>query len=94
MVCPIAQVATVQLAAWTQTYLQVQWAAGWQFGFPEAGWGFAPNTFVITSISPQLGTGIFPDFGLSRIAPRHQRQRIVQFVKIPGSSRALSGVPW
>lgn len=68
MACSIAQVATVQLAAWTQTYLQVQRAASWQFGFPEAGWGFAPNTFVITSISPQLAQAYFPT--LAYLGPR------------------------
>lgn len=57
---PTDQAATVQLAAGTQTYLQVQWAASWQFGFPEAGWSFKPNTFVITPMSPQMAKAYLP----------------------------------
>jgi hypothetical protein len=51
---PTGQADTVQLAPGTQTYLEIQWLASWQEGVPEAGWGFAPNTFGILSMSPQL----------------------------------------
>lgn len=57
---PTSQATTVQLAAGAPTYLQVQWAASWQFGFPESGWGFAPNTFVITPMSPQVAQAYLP----------------------------------
>ena len=50
---PTPQATTLQLAPGTQTYLQVQWAASWQQGNPDAGWGFAPNTLIITTMSPQ-----------------------------------------
>ena len=51
---PTAQAATVQLTAGTQSYFQVQWVASWQFGYPEADFNFAPNTFAVLTTSPQL----------------------------------------
>lgn len=51
---PTGQADTVQLAPGTQTYLEIQWLASWEEGYPEAGWGFAPNTFGILIMSPQL----------------------------------------
>jgi hypothetical protein len=54
------QADTVHLAPGTQTYLEIQWAASWQYGYPEAGWGFAPNTFVIMTMSPQLAQAYLP----------------------------------
>ena len=57
---PTGQADTVSLAAGTQTYLQIQWAASWQYGYPEAGYGFAPNTFVIGTMSPQLAQAYLP----------------------------------
>ena len=44
---PTPQAATVQLAAGTQTYLQAQWVASWEFGYPEVDFSFAPNTFAV-----------------------------------------------
>src|SRR6201997_4711268 len=50
---PTGQADTVRLAPGTQTYLEIQWLASWEQGYPEAGWGFAPNTFGILRMSPQ-----------------------------------------
>jgi hypothetical protein len=57
---PTGQADTLQLAAGTQTYLEVQWISSWQQGYPEAGWGFAPNTFGILTMSPQLAQAYLP----------------------------------
>jgi hypothetical protein len=57
---PTGQADTVQLAPETQTYLEIQWLASWQEGYPEAGWGFAPNTFGILTMSPQLAQAYLP----------------------------------
>jgi hypothetical protein len=51
---PTAQAVTLQLAAGKQSYLQVQWVASWEFGYPEADFSFAPNTFAVLSVQPQL----------------------------------------
>jgi hypothetical protein len=45
---PTPQAASVQLAAGTQNYLQVQWVASWEFGYPEV------------TTSPQLAQGYLP----------------------------------
>src|SRR5690242_17694528 len=42
---PTPQETTVQLTAGTQSYLQAQWVASWEFGYPEVDFSFAPNTF-------------------------------------------------
>lgn len=57
---PTGQADTVSLAPGTQTYLQIQWAASWQYGYPQAGWSFAPNTFVVRTVSPQLTQAYLP----------------------------------
>lgn len=57
---PTSQSVTVQLAAGTQTYLQVQWVASWELGYPEADFSFAPNTFAILTMSPQVAQGYLP----------------------------------
>jgi hypothetical protein len=57
---PTGQADTVQLPPGTQTYLEVQWIASWQQGYPEAGWGFAPNTFGVLTMSPQLAQAYLP----------------------------------
>ncbi len=57
---PTGQTDTVSLAPGSQTYLQIQWAGSWQYGYPEAGWGFKPNTFVVTTMSPQLAQAYLP----------------------------------
>ena len=57
---PTSQSLTAQLAAGTQSYLQVQWVASWEFGYPEADFSFAPNTFVIMTMSPQVAQAYLP----------------------------------
>lgn len=57
---PTPQATTLQLVPGTEVFLQVQWAASWQQGYPEAGWGFAPNTFIITTMSPQVARAYLP----------------------------------
>ena len=57
---PTGQADTVQLAPGTQTYLEVQWIASWEAGYPEAGFGFGSNTFGIMTMSPQLAQADLP----------------------------------
>jgi hypothetical protein len=57
---PTPQETTLQLAAGTQSYLQAQWIASWQVGYPQAGWSFAPNTFAILTTSPQVAQAYLP----------------------------------
>ena len=57
---PTPQATTVQLAAGTQSYLQAQWVASWEFGYPEADYSFAPNTFAILAMSPQVAQAYLP----------------------------------
>lgn len=57
---PTGQTSTVQLASGTDSYLQVQWLASWQLGYPEAGWSFEPNTFGILTMSPQVAKAYLP----------------------------------
>jgi hypothetical protein len=57
---PTPQAITVQLAAGTQTYLQAQWIASWQAGYPEADFSFAPNTFAVLAMWPQVAQAYLP----------------------------------
>jgi hypothetical protein len=57
---PTAQAVAVSLAAGKQTYLQVLWTASWETGYPEAGWGFGPNTFNILTMPPQVAEAYLP----------------------------------
>jgi hypothetical protein len=57
---PTSRADTIQLVSGTQTYLEIQWLASWEEGYPEAGWGFAPNTFGILTMSPQLAQAYLP----------------------------------
>jgi hypothetical protein len=57
---PTGAADTVQLVPGTQTYLEIQWLASWEEGSPEAGFGFAPNTFGILTMSPQLAQAYLP----------------------------------
>jgi hypothetical protein len=57
---PTPQATTVQLAAGTQSYLQAQWVASWEFGYPEADFSFAPNTFAVLAMSPQVAQAYLP----------------------------------
>ncbi len=60
---PTDQATTLQLAPGTQNYLQVDWVASWTQGYPPASWNFAPNTFAILSMPPQLAQAYFPTLG-------------------------------
>ena len=57
---PTGAADTVYLAPGTQTYLEIQWLASWEEGYPEAGYSFAPNTFGILTMSPQLAQAYLP----------------------------------
>lgn len=57
---PTPQATTLQLAAGTQSYLQAQWIASWQVGYPEADFSFAPNTFAVLTASPQVAQAYLP----------------------------------
>jgi hypothetical protein len=57
---PTSQATTLQLAAGAQNYLQAQWIASWQVGYPEADFSFAPNTFAILAMSPQVAQAYLP----------------------------------
>ena len=57
---PTPQATTIQLAAGTQSYLQAQWIASWQVGYPEAYFSFSPNTFAILAMSPQVAQAYLP----------------------------------
>jgi hypothetical protein len=57
---PTPQAITLQLAAGAQDYLQAQWVASWEFGYPEAGFGFATNTFAILTTPPQVAQAYLP----------------------------------
>jgi hypothetical protein len=65
---PTAQAATLQLAPGTLDYLQVDWVSSWTQGYPEAGWSFAPNTFGILLMSPQVAQAYIPT--LAYLGPR------------------------
>jgi hypothetical protein len=57
---PTGAADTVYLAPGTQTYLEIEWLASWKEGYPEAGYSFAPNTFGILTMSPQLAQAYLP----------------------------------
>ena len=57
---PTGAADTVYLAPGTQTYLEIQWLASWEEGYPEAGFSFAPNTFGILTMSSQLAQAYLP----------------------------------
>jgi hypothetical protein len=57
---PTPQAVSAQLVAGTQSYLQVQWVASWEFGYPEVDFSFAPNTFAVMTASPQVAQAYLP----------------------------------
>ena len=57
---PTPQAATLQLAPGTQYYLQVDWIQSWTQGYPPASWSFAPNTFGILQMNPQVAQAYIP----------------------------------
>jgi len=60
---PTGQATTVQLAAGTENYLQVDWVASWTQGYPPASWNFAPNTFTIQTMPPKVAQAYLPTLG-------------------------------
>jgi len=65
---PTSQATTLQLADGTQTHLEAQWVSSWQFGYPQAGFSFAPNTFAIFAMAPQVAQAYLPT--LAYLGPR------------------------
>jgi hypothetical protein len=57
---PTGAADTVYLASGTQTYLEIQWLASWEEGYPEAGYSFAPNSFGILTMSRQVAGAYLP----------------------------------
>ncbi len=57
---PTSQATTLDLAPATVNYLDVDWIASWTQGYPPASWSFAPNTFGILSMSPQVAEAYIP----------------------------------
>ena len=57
---PTPQATTLELAPGTQDYLQVDWVASWTQGYPEADYSFAPNTFGILQMNPQVAEAYIP----------------------------------
>lgn len=60
---PTPQATNLNLAAGTQSYLQVDWVASWTQGYAPASWSFAPNTFAILNMSPQVALAYLPTLG-------------------------------
>jgi hypothetical protein len=65
---PTGQAARLQLAPGTQIYLQVEWLASWQFGYPSANWSDAPNTFGVIVMPPQLAQAYMR--AMTNLSPR------------------------
>ncbi len=57
---PTAQATTLELAPETLYYLQVDWIASWTQGYPEVNYSFAPNTFGILQMNPQVAQAYIP----------------------------------
>ena len=60
---PTPQATTLQLAAGTETYLNVDWVASWTQGYAPASYSFAPNTFAILAMAPQVAQAYLPTLG-------------------------------
>jgi len=60
---PTPQSTTLQLAAGTQTYVQAQWLASWQVGYPEADFSFRTQYFRYPDNAPAGSTSVsaYPD---------------------------------
>lgn len=57
---PTGQTTVLNVVPGTENYLQVDWVGSWTLGYPEAGWSFAPNTFAILSMEPQVAQAYLP----------------------------------
>jgi hypothetical protein len=60
---PTGQASVLRLAGGSETYLQVDWVASWTQGYPPASWNYAPNTFAILTMSPQVAQAYLPTLG-------------------------------
>ncbi len=60
---PTGQATTIQLAAGTESYLQVDWVASWTQGYAPASWNFSPNTFAILAMPPKVAQAYLPTLG-------------------------------
>jgi hypothetical protein len=56
---PTGAADTVMLAPGSETYLQIQWAATWEEGYPE-GSGLDSHSFFVLPMSPQLAQAYLP----------------------------------
>lgn len=56
---PTGAADTVQLAAGTQTYLQVEWIATWEEGYPQ-GANIDSHSFFVVTMPPQLAEAYLP----------------------------------
>jgi hypothetical protein len=57
---PTGESATLQLTAGTQSYLEVEWAPRWDFGYASSGAGTADHTFAVFRMTPQLANMYLP----------------------------------
>ena len=62
---PAGQADTAQLAPGTQTYLEIQWLASWEEGYPETGWGVRAQYLRHPDDVAPAGTGLSSGIGLS-----------------------------
>ena len=67
---PTGAADTVYLAPGTQTYLEIEWLASWQEGYPEAGYSFPTNTFGIRKYRLGWDSHISPHWLITRIIAR------------------------
>src|SRR5271165_7511284 len=65
---PTGQADTVQLAAGTQTYLEIQWVSSADEGYPEGGWRFGTQYLRCIDDVAAAGAGISPHIDASRSA--------------------------
>ena len=97
---PTPQATTLQLTAGEQAYLQAQWVASWQFGYPEADFSFAPNTFAIFTKALVLASKAEQpaararEPALSRYVaePRCQLSVVLAAVQLPPSRSVLTEI--
>ena len=57
---PTGQSVTLQLGAGTQTYLEVQWAPRWEFGYASSGRGVEDHAFAVFPVAPQVAKAYLP----------------------------------
>ena len=57
---PTGQSLTLQLTAETQTYLEVEWAPRWEFGYASSGHGLEDHAFAVFPVTPQVAQAYLP----------------------------------